>query len=247
MSNYKFVFKENDEEGLNTLKAIAETHQFNKWMYQAIKPYLKGEILEIGSGIGNITQYVMDDKFSITASDIRENYCSILQERFQDNPYLIEVRNIDIVHSDFDFEYQDMFEKFDCIFALNAIEHIENDNLAVLNCKKLLKANGRIIVLVPAFQRLYNSFDKELHHFRRYTKLTLGRLLIHSGFNILKTEYFNIAGIFGWWFSGTLLKNKVLPPGHLFLFNRLVPLFKIADKLTVKKMGLSVIAVAGKK
>lgn len=247
MSNYKFTYKEHDDEGLNTLNAIAQTHQFNKWMYQSIQPYLTGEILEIGSGIGNITQYVLDDKFSITASDIRESYCNILQERFQENPFLAEVRTVDIVHPDFENEYKDMLNKFDSIFALNAIEHIEDHNLAVANCSKLLKANGRLIILVPAFQQLYNSFDRELHHFRRYTKSSLEQLLTQAKFRIEKTKYFNAAGIFGWWFSGRLFKNKILPPGQLSLFNKLVPLFKIADELVMKKVGLSVISVGDKK
>ncbi len=247
MSTQKFVYKEHDEEGLNTLNAIAQTHQFNKWMYQAIQPYLKGDILEIGSGIGNITQYVLDDKFSITASDIRESYCNILQERFQENSFLAEVRIVDIVHPDFDNAYKDMLNKFDCIFALNAIEHIEDHTLAVANCRKLLKENGRLIILVPAFQQLYNSFDRELHHFRRYTKSSLEQLLKQARFSIHTTKYFNSAGIFGWWFSGRLLKNKILPPGQLSLFNKLVPLFKLADKLVMKTVGLSVISVGDKK
>ena len=247
MSNHKFVYKEHDEEGLITLDAIAQTHQFNKWMYQAIKPYLKGDILEIGSGIGNITQYVLDDKFSITASDIRASYCNILRKRFKENPFLAEVRTVDIVHSDFENEYKDMLNKFDCIFALNAIEHIEDHSLAVANCSKLLKANGRLIILVPAFQQLYNSFDRELHHFRRYTKSSLEQLLAQRKFSINTTKYFNAAGIFGWWFSGKLLKNNILPPGQLSLFNKLVPLFKIVDELVMKKVGLSLISVGDKK
>lgn len=247
MRNRKFVYKENDEEGLNTLNAIAETHHFNKWMYEAIQPYLKGEILEIGSGIGNITQYVVDDGLRITASDIRVNYCDVLTERFGNSSFVEEVRNIDIVHPDFDTVYLDIFGKFDSVVALNAIEHIENHHVAVANCKKLLKAEGRFIVLVPAFMKLYNGFDKELHHFRRYTKKTLEQLLSQEGFLITKTKYFNVAGIFGWWFSGTVLKNRILPPAQLFLFNRFVSLFKILDRLSRQRLGLSVISVGTKR
>ena len=45
-----------DEEGLETLNAIANANLFNEWMYSRIAPYCSGHILEIGSGIGNISR-----------------------------------------------------------------------------------------------------------------------------------------------------------------------------------------------
>lgn len=91
MSNQSFIYKEIDHEGFETLNIILATDKFNKWVYQSIKPFLKGNILEIGSGIGNITQCAIDDKFKVTASDIRDSYCSILRNRFDENPYLGEL------------------------------------------------------------------------------------------------------------------------------------------------------------
>ena len=246
MTSYKFVYKEHDEEGHNTLKAVAQTHQFNRWMYDAIKPFLKGEIFEIGSGIGNITQYVMDDGFSITASDIREGYCSTLQNRFQGKPFFAGVKKVDIAHLNFEQEYIQILNKFDCVIALNAIEHIEAHQQALVNCKKLLRENGILIVLVPAFQQLYNGFDVGLHHYRRYTRSTLQQLFKQAGFVINNTSYFNAAGVVGWWFSGRVLKHKILPARQLFIFNKLVPLFRILDMLTLRKIGLSVITVGNK-
>jgi 2-polyprenyl-3-methyl-5-hydroxy-6-metoxy-1,4-benzoquinol methylase len=50
------------------------------------------------------------------------------------------------------------------------VEHIKDDRLAIANCKKLLKKNGHLIILVPAYRYLYNEFDKELEYYRRYNK-----------------------------------------------------------------------------
>ncbi len=247
MNDQSFTGKGIDYIGLDTLNIISAAVKFNKWMYQAIKPCLKGNILEIGSGIGNITQYVINDKFKVTASDISESYCSILQDKFGNSEYLNEVRNIDIVHPDFDREYRDLFNTFDSILALNTIEHIENDLLAVENCKKLLLANGNLIILVPAYPSLYNRFDKALKHFRRYTRSTLEKLLRETGYKIHKTQYFNSIGIAGWWFSGDVLNNRTIPKRLMKLFDMLVPGIKIIDKLIMNSAGLSVIAFATKK
>ena len=57
--------KEIDLEGLETLSVIEKANKFNKWMYETIKPYSKGRILEIGCGIGNISEFFINDNFDI--------------------------------------------------------------------------------------------------------------------------------------------------------------------------------------
>jgi 2-polyprenyl-3-methyl-5-hydroxy-6-metoxy-1,4-benzoquinol methylase len=66
---------------------------------------------------------------------------------------------------------------FDTVYALNVVEHIKDDNLAISNAKKLLKHDGNIIILVPAYQALYNRFDIVLEHYRRYNEQRLNSLL----------------------------------------------------------------------
>jgi SAM-dependent methyltransferase len=130
------------------------------------------------------------------------------------------------------------------VIALNVVEHIENDKLAVANCGKLLKPKGRIIILVPACMKLYNSFDKELGHFRRYDKKSLIRLIQTQPLKIVHTKYFNVGGILGWWFTGSILKKKTIPRNQLAIYEMLVPLFRFVDQLLLKRIGLSVIAIA---
>ena len=66
----------NDPVGLHTLNVIAKANRFNRWMYDQIKPHLKGEILEIGSGIGNISKLVIESNHFITLSDYSKEYCN---------------------------------------------------------------------------------------------------------------------------------------------------------------------------
>lgn len=238
---YDFHFKEIDVEGQTTLEAIDKADNFNEWMYQTIKPYCKGKVLEIGSGIGNISRYFLRDHFDITFSDIRTSYCDVLLQKFPAS----KIVEIDLVDKDFDTKFFSLFGTFDTVYALNVVEHIKDDNLAILNAKKLLKEGGNIIILVPAYQFLYNRFDIVLEHYRRYNKQTLNTLIARH-FTVIHAKYFNFIGIFGWFFSGSILKKKTVPAGQMTLFNKLVALFKLADKLLFNKAGLSVINV-GKK
>ncbi len=242
----EFEFKSIDQEGMETLEVVAEANNFNLWMYNTILPYCSGEILEIGSGIGNISDYFLKNNYSITLSDIRDNYCNVLRKKHSSNPYLKDVVNIDIIDPEFDTKHAKLFETFDTIYALNIVEHVKDDKLAIANCKKLLKTNGNLIILVPAYQKLYNVFDKELEHYRRYNQKSLNKLYDDNNFEIIHQQYFNFIGIFGWWFSGSILKKKTIPGGQMKLYNSLVGIFKIIDKVIFNKMGLSVITI-GKK
>ena len=51
---------------------------------------------------------------------------------------------------------------------MNVLEHIEKDEEEINNSLKILNKNGMLIILVPAHQKLFSKFDKEIGHFRRY-------------------------------------------------------------------------------
>ena len=132
-----------DKKGKETLDIIGEADNFNYWMFQTIFPFTTGKTLEIGSGLGNISNFFLKEGSEIMLTDFRSEYCSVLREKFKMYPNLLGVDTIDLVHPDFDNEYKQYLNYFDSVFALNVIEHIENDRLAIENCKKLLKQIGR--------------------------------------------------------------------------------------------------------
>jgi len=236
--------EEIDKYGISTLEAISQAHAFNEWMYDTIAPFCSGKIIELGSGIGNISTFFIRDKKDIVLSDLRDNYRQYLMDKF----HLPEpnVRSVDMVHDNFEKEYVDLLGQFDTVFALNVVEHIEDHHLAMRNAAKLLKKDGNLIILVPAYQWLYNAFDRELGHYIRFTKKTLS-LFIPNNVELVKMRYFNFAGIPGWFVSGSILKKKEISPNAMRLFNRALPIVKLTDLILFKKVGLSVWFVARKK
>ena len=96
--NNTFVFKELDIEGMATLEAISNAPLFNQWMYRVTSRRLTGRILEIGSGIGNISEQYLNDGRKLMLSDIRDNYCQYLRQKFEDEPTYEGVRELDLVH-----------------------------------------------------------------------------------------------------------------------------------------------------
>ena len=239
-------YRENDIVGQETLEVISSARKFNDWMYRTIRPFCKGKILEIGSGIGNISVNFLNDGYSITLSDVRSHYYDFLKNKFSSCSNLEAVLMIDLVNDEFDTVYAGYLEKYDSLVALNVIEHIENDRLAIHNCKKLIKPGGTIIILAPAYQHLYNRFDKELSHYRRYDKKLLQKLFNEENLKLIESKYFNFMGIPGWYISGKLQMNKSIPRSQMKFYDKLVPVFKVIDKLVFNKIGLSVITI-GKK
>ncbi len=238
----KFDYKEIDEEGLETLEAITEAHQFNKWMFDTIRPYCQGKILEVGSGIGNISRYFIEEGADITLSDLRSNYLKALNEQFSSTRQVC----MDLVHPDFDHKYADYIGQYDAVFALNVVEHIEDHVQAMKNINKLLKSGGKATILVPAFQSLYNKLDKELYHFRRYTSKTLKEIFVDANFRLEKSFYFNTMGIPAWFIGGKLMGDSTVKKSKMSLYNKLVPVFKLIDIPFKGFLGLSVITVGTK-
>lgn len=238
----KFDYKEIDEEGLETLEAITEAHQFNRWMFDTVSPFCGGKILEIGSGIGNISRYFIEKDANITLSDLRSNYLQALKQQFPNTNQLC----MDLVHADFDREYADHIGQFDSVFALNVVEHIEDHEQAMKNINKLLKKGGKAVILVPAFQSLYNKIDKELYHFRRYTGKSLKEIFLASSFEVQESFYFNTMGIPAWFIGGKLMGDSTVKRSKMSLYNKMVPVFKLIDIPFKGFLGLSVITVGQK-
>lgn len=233
-----------DPSGWETLELFADAPAFNRWIFDRISSFCKGEVIEAGSGIGNISTLLLDQHFQTSLSDIRTEYCQFLKNKFAGNPDLRGVFRLDLSSPDFENIYPDLLGRFDTVIALNVVEHIHQDELAIQNAKKLIRDKGNLIILVPAGRYLYNRFDRELGHYRRYSKKSVCRLLTNQGLKMAHLSYFNFGGIFGWWFSGSVMKRKIIPGSQLKVFNQLVPFFRITDQLASHITGLSVIAVA---
>jgi 2-polyprenyl-3-methyl-5-hydroxy-6-metoxy-1,4-benzoquinol methylase len=228
------------------LQALSHAEAFNQWMYSVIASYTKKNILEIGSGLGNISKIFIEKGAIITLSDIDEFYLNELKKKFEHFSNVNGYLSLDLQKKDFKKSYTDLIQKFDTVFLLNVLEHLEDDIYAIQNCNSLLKKSGTLIILVPAYSFLFSEMDKQLNHFRRYTAKQLVKKIAGEGFEVQKSFYFNAMGVPAWLY-GKLRRHKKLPSGEMKLYNKLVPVGKVLDKLIFNRIGLSAIVVAVKK
>ena len=78
---------------------------------------------------------------------------------------------------------------FDAVVLLNVLEHIEDDTLALQQVFNILKPGGIAIIEVPAGPHLYDTYDKALMHFRRYSMRNLVAKLNSVGFSIERQSH----------------------------------------------------------
>lgn len=228
-----------DEVGAATLERMAGAPAYNRWMYDRLAPWIGNRILEIGSGIGNMSQFFIGRE-RVVLTDTDAAYREALKRRF-DRPGLTvsELALPDVPPSLTD-------ERFDTIICLNVLEHIRDDVASLVAMRDMLQEAGHLVLLVPALPAIYGSLDRMLGHYRRYTPKVLRQRYQEAGLEVRHMEWFNLAGIPGWWLTGRVLRRRMIPSGPLALYDKLVPLFRLERHLPFR-VGQSLIAIGGRK
>ncbi len=237
------IFYRGDSEAMGyvTLERMASLTRYNGWIWQGIAKHAGERILEVGSGIGNMTR-VMYGRELIVATDVELPYLHILRNRFARNP-AIRVAKLDL-SSDGDCQALKEYG-FDTVVCLNVLEHIEDDRGALRRIYDLLTPGGHLLLFVPADQDLYGTMDQQVGHFRRYALEGLEELIESEGYTVKEIFHQNYFGRFGWWFNGRVLKRAHVPSGQSRVFDLFVPLLRFLEGKNPRK-GLSLIAVAHK-
>jgi glycosyltransferase involved in cell wall biosynthesis len=229
-----------DEYGSHILHSLERAQSFNKWMADAIAPFVGARVLEIGAGIGNITSWLLPRDFYV-ASDINPNYLDYLRNLALGKPYL----NVDRVDLEDPVSFAPWHGAFDTVVCLNVLEHVRDPAVSLANVYSALRPGGRLILYVPRNQRLYSSLDEVLGHRCRYEREQLQGELATAGFAVEHLQDFNRSSVFGWWLNGRVLKRRYFSRSQLKLFNLGVPVIRRLDRL-LPWQGLGLIAVARK-
>lgn len=225
-----------DPVGAATLERLALAPRYNAWMFDRLKPWVGDAVIEIGAGIGNLSAFLMDRK-RVMLTDTSTHYLEALRARFAGKPQ-VSVKHLFLPEVD----PAGYGGAFDTVICLNVLEHVEDDARSLRAILSLLKPGGRLVLLVPALPSIYGTLDRALGHYRRYGRGDLMRRFRDAGFRVPHTEYFNLGGIPGWWFTGRVLRRELIPQGSLRLYDALVPLFRL-ERFLPWRVGQSLIAV----
>lgn len=142
------------------------------------------KILDVGAGTGSVTRHFLEQGFdNIALGEIHPKGLEYAKTYGIKDLYCMDL---------LDVPFRD---EFDCIFAFDVLEHIDEDLRALQNMKSMLKNNEKSLLAlsVPAHKWLWNAHDVSVHHKRRYTKAALTKLMLKCGFEIVCARYFFVS------------------------------------------------------
>ena len=227
-----------DAYGGQILHSLDRARRFNGWMADAIRPWLGARVLEIGAGIGNITNWMIPRDLYV-ASDINPNYLHYLQNFAAGKPYL-RIAKVDLEDPE---TFADLQQSFDSVICLNVLEHVKDPLVSLRNIFDALEPGGRLLLYVPSGPKRYSTLDEALGHRCRYDRKSLQSELTSTGFEIEHLTSFNRFSVPGWWWNGRILKKRNFSRLQLKVLDLLVPILRRLDPL-IPWQGLGLITIA---
>jgi len=107
-------------------------------------------------------------------------------------------------------EVDTLLQKYvDSVIMIDVLEHIEKDVEQVKKVGASLKENGEFVLVVPCHPFLYGKRDKQMGHYRRYSKKSLQNLLTAGGFNVQSIRHWNILGVLPYIVSEKILRRPL--------------------------------------
>ena len=82
---------------------------------------------------------------------------------------------------------------FDCVIALDVLEHVDDDGGALAEIARVLRPGGVFCFTVPAFMTLWRYHDQAYGHFRRYRKAELVHRVRAAHLDIHTCRFFKCA------------------------------------------------------
>jgi glycosyltransferase involved in cell wall biosynthesis len=226
-----------DQYGSQVLARLARAPRFNAWMADEIRPFCGERVLEIGSGVGNLSRRLLP-RTRYVASDVNPLYLQTLSNLADNRPYM-SASYCDVTDLS---SFPANAEGYDTVICINVIEHVADDRAALTNIMSVLSDQGRAIVLVPSGPWNFGTLDQVLGHQRRYTRESLSQLAEDCGFEIRQLVEFNRVGTLAWFFNGKLMRRRSFGLSQIWVLNLLTPLMRRLDRL-LPVPPLSLIAV----
>lgn len=174
------------------LYELEESSKGNHWWTKGRQEIVLSLLLNITPSLTSLNILDVGCGTGITLNSLQQIGCTNLQG-VDDNITAIEYCNNKTLPIQQANVYKLPFGDgcFDVVLAMDVMEHVQDEQKALYEIKRVLKDDGLLLITVPAFELLWSVHDDVNSHIRRYTKKHLNKLLSNSGFAVLKSSYFN--------------------------------------------------------
>jgi SAM-dependent methyltransferase len=222
------------------LEQMARAPNYLAWQFSLIRPFISGEVLEVGAGIGNFTGRLAACAAHVTTLE-PNRYCFDRLTAATSTLKNVTRYNLTVE------EYHRLARRApaDTIVCVNVLEHIEDDAAVVGEFRSLISPGGRLVLQIPAIPIAFGEIDRRLGHYRRYTKGLIRRLLHATGWRTVHLRYFNTVGLLGWIWNTKVAIKTTQSDRQIHVFDRwMVPLLSRLEGILRPPFGQCLLAVA---
>jgi SAM-dependent methyltransferase len=225
-----------DYTGTENLEVMKEAKNYNRYLIDMVARLARpgDRVVDFGAGIGT---------FALPMARHGHDLVCIEPDRAQSRGLVAQ--GLEVL-SDIAAVADD---SVDYLYTLSVMEHIEDDAAIVALFRRKIRANGRLLVYVPAFQILFSSMDRKVGHFRRYRRGRLVALLEANGFTIARAGYVDCIG-----FAASLVYKMLdrntgqIDKRTLIIYDRFIfPLSCVLDSLFGRLLGKNLCVIARKR
>ena len=225
------------------LETMSEAVRYQRHIFGLVRPHLGSQVLEVGCGIGTMSRQILDtnEALQLVCIEPNANCARRASEELNGQPR-VAIRKVHLeecVRTDL------QAERFDTIVCVNVLEHIADDVQALTLFREVVAGtNGKVLIFVPAVQRIYGPHDAALGHHRRYSRRSLTAAFTAAGLVTESIRYTNPIGLLGWMYNLYVSGNTEHTSGQVRLFDRLVAPWALPlERVVTPPIGLSLFAV----
>ncbi len=223
----------------NELDLFSHARNWKAYFASHLKPFISGDVAEVGAGLGGTTATLCTGtESSWTCLEPDPVLCAEIVSKCRSGALQANVVAHVATLASFD-----PAARFDTVLYIDVLEHIEHDREEANRAAMRLKPGGNLVVLAPAHQSLFTSFDEAIGHFRRYDKSSLTSLE-PEGLQLRTCFYLDSVGLFASVANKLLLRQSSPTIAQIKIWdNLMIPVSRLSDQLTGRMFGKTVIAV----
>lgn len=229
------------------LEAMSFAVNYHRWILSIFAPYLGTRVVEVGAGTGSFSELLLERRpQSLSLVEPSPSMFNLLGQRVQEHSASLDLK---LYNETFDRVAGQILSRQqpDSIVYVNVLEHTADDENEIRVISQTLGPGGRAFIFVPALSWLYGGFDREIHHYRRYSRGELENKCRAAGFRILVSRYFDLFGVLPWWLKYRVLQSTKMDPKTVKFYDRaVVPLAKRIESMVQPPLGKNVLLIAEK-
>ena len=219
---------------------------YHNWILDVFRPFLGRNIVEVGAGTGSFSKLLLETAPETVTLIEPSDMFQKLKEEIDHSKYETKIKFINGIFSNFVFSNSDN-QRPDTIVYINVLEHVEDDTSELQLMHNSLTQNGKICIFVPAVPFLLSDFDRQIGHFRRYSRKELVSKCETAGFRVRLARGFDFPGILPWLVKYRLMRSLTIEQSMVKLYDRLfVPPIRFVESIIKPPIGKNLILVAEK-